>query len=134
MKASYELTIKKNKNIVNDQILESTFLSSCDHKFDSEFCTECGQRKRTVTLKTEVCFEIGLVLGNSIESIQERFSCDGEFDPLSEKIKWNSPLKDMCTISKKFPNLFFILKKSGDNPEDSWKAYFKNGIRFQILT
>lgn len=41
--------------------------------------------------------------------------------------KWYDSVKDMKEISLKFPTVTFMLCGSGEDLEDRWKFYFKNG-------
>lgn len=42
--------------------------------------------------------------------------------------KWYDWEQDMCLISKKFPEYLFDLEGDGEESDDFWKAYFKNGM------
>lgn len=44
-----------------------------------------------------------------------------------DETKWYEHIEDMQTLSKKIPNVIFILSGYGEEPGDIWKAYFKNG-------
>lgn len=48
-------------------------------------------------------------------------------DKDGEAHKWYEHEKDMIAISKKFPDVVFILYGDGEDREDIWKKYFKNG-------
>jgi hypothetical protein len=41
--------------------------------------------------------------------------------------KWSSNRKDMIKISKKYPNVVFKLQGNGENIDDFWISYYKNG-------
>lgn len=41
--------------------------------------------------------------------------------------KWYEHDEDMRDVSKKFPNVLFILSGEGEESGDIWKAYYKNG-------
>lgn len=43
--------------------------------------------------------------------------------------KWYEHDKDMCSLSMKFPNILFELAGNGEEPYDSWKAYYLNGCK-----
>ena len=42
--------------------------------------------------------------------------------------KWYDWEKDMLKLSVKFPEVFFELTGDGEESDDYWKAYFKNGM------
>lgn len=44
-----------------------------------------------------------------------------------ESIKWYSYKDDMINFSKKYPDITFIVSGAGEDREDNWKHYFKNG-------
>ena len=44
-----------------------------------------------------------------------------------EHMKWYDHEKDMLDISKKFPNITFVLEGEGEDHEDMWVKYFNNG-------
>jgi len=50
-----------------------------------------------------------------------------DYNPFEEPSKWYEAINDMKKISKKYPDLIFILYGKGEDPEDIWKYYFKNG-------
>lgn len=45
-----------------------------------------------------------------------------------EFVKWYNSDRDMKEISKKFPDYTFQLHGDGDNPDDFWFNYYKNGV------
>lgn len=49
------------------------------------------------------------------------------FNPFSGQCKWYENTDDMCNVSKKYPNVLFILTGNGEEPEDMWVKYFMNG-------
>lgn len=49
------------------------------------------------------------------------------YDGDSESMKWYEWEDDMRFFSKKFPTVLFTLNGEGEENDDMWKAYFKNG-------
>lgn len=46
---------------------------------------------------------------------------------LSDSLKWYDHDDDMIEVSKQFPDITFILYGEGEDSDDIWKAYYKNG-------
>ena len=44
-----------------------------------------------------------------------------------EHMKWYNHVNDMLDISKKFPNITFVLEGEGEENGDLWVKYFNNG-------
>ena len=44
-----------------------------------------------------------------------------------DSVKWYEHERDMRDFSKKYPDILFILSGEGEENEDVWRAYFKNG-------
>ena len=56
-----------------------------------------------------------------------------EFQPLMDgyfDAKWYSYNEDMIELSKRLPNVLFVLAGYGEEREDTWVTYFLNG-KFQ---
>lgn len=51
-------------------------------------------------------------------------------DFFEEEMKWYDFDKDLVELSLKFPNNIFVFSGNGEEQEDIWKAYFKNGKSF----
>lgn len=49
------------------------------------------------------------------------------YDPFGDSCKWYSWKEDMCAYSLKYPDTLFTISGEGEDSEDIWKAYFKNG-------
>jgi hypothetical protein len=45
----------------------------------------------------------------------------------TDSIKWYDCTNEMTEISKKFPGVLFEVEGHGEESEDIWKAYFKDG-------
>jgi hypothetical protein len=49
------------------------------------------------------------------------------FEGEAEACKWYGHTEDMIKMSLQFPDLIFQLKGEGEEPEDIWIKYYKNG-------
>lgn len=45
----------------------------------------------------------------------------------SDSCKWYDHEEEMKDVSKKFPDVLFTLEGEGEESDDIWKKYFKNG-------
>lgn len=41
--------------------------------------------------------------------------------------KWYEHQEDMINLSKQFPEVLFILSGEGEDREDNWREYYRNG-------
>jgi hypothetical protein len=48
-------------------------------------------------------------------------------DFLSNEMKWYNYYSDVLKLSIKFPNFLFTLKGEGEDKDDIWIIYYKNG-------
>ena len=60
---------------------------------------------------------------NHEEILYKRFGCN----LFEEATKWYSWEQDMLEYSKEYPDVLFTLEGQGEEAEDRWAAYFKNG-------
>jgi len=44
-----------------------------------------------------------------------------------DPLKWYDCEQDMREYSKRYPEVLFTLSGEGEEPEDLWRAYFRNG-------
>ena len=49
------------------------------------------------------------------------------YDPFQESCKWYEWEEDMRKFSARYPEWTFILEGDGEESDDRWRAYFKNG-------
>ena len=49
------------------------------------------------------------------------------FNPFSSNCQWYEHEEDLTQYSMQNPNILFILKGQGEEAEDAWVKYFKNG-------
>lgn len=50
------------------------------------------------------------------------------FDWISDdSMKWYDYERDMINLSKEFPEVIFVLYGEGEEREDIWRSFFKNG-------
>ena len=68
----------------------------------------------TINDKTEIDHE------NGIEEM-------ADFTVFQEECKWYEHEKDMKEYSKKYPDIVFQLEGEGEESDDIWIKYFKNG-------
>ena len=52
---------------------------------------------------------------------------------LSDEMKWYDHNYDMLEISKMFPDITFILYGEGEDHDDLWRAYYRNG-EMEVVT
>lgn len=52
-----------------------------------------------------------------------------EGSTFEEFIKWYDHEDHMREISKKYPEVLFILDGKGEDSEDLWRDYYKNGLK-----
>ena len=52
---------------------------------------------------------------------------------LSDSLKWYDHDDDMIEVSKQFPDITFILYGEGEDNDDIWKAYYRNG-EMEVVT
>lgn len=45
-----------------------------------------------------------------------------------EPVKWPEWQEDMTRFSHDYPDVVFLLWGDGENGDDFWRAYFKNGV------
>lgn len=50
-----------------------------------------------------------------------------DFDPFVENCKWYDHVQDMINFSKLYPEILFIIKRTGEGEEDIEKLYYNNG-------
>lgn len=46
--------------------------------------------------------------------------------------KWYHYDRDMLSVSKRFPELLFVIEANGEESGDIWRAYFRNGKQKRI--
>jgi hypothetical protein len=75
----------------------------------------------------------------AIEAIKEKFEVKDSIptvkgviaylghDPFEASCKWYEHADDMIKISKKYPDVLFILSGEGEESGDIWKEYFYKG-------
>lgn len=75
------------------------------------------ERKRLVSQQVDVIAEVIHFMKVEV----------GYGDPFEENNKWYEHEGNMKTISKRFPNVLFTLIGEGEENQDLWVKYFKNG-------
>lgn len=82
---------------------------------------------------TNYCLEIIKDPNNEIESFKkelENYLSNTQVNELLESYlegKWYECITNLELISKKFPNMLFLLSGDGEEPLDTWNCYFCNG-------
>ena len=81
----------------------------------------------SLTLLSEVDEKMLPAIQKEIEEMNVFEDCTGR-DWHVYEIKWYDHDQDMAILSKKFPNVVFELYGQGEDSEDMWYAYYKNGF------
>lgn len=55
-----------------------------------------------------------------------KYNCE-IYDPFEESCKWYEYEADMIEFSKLYPDYIFIIEGDGEETDDRWRAYFKDG-------
>ena len=101
------------------EIITDDDFKSCGHDYDNnfEFCPYCG-------IKNDVIIGSTFIEDKLIKFMEE----DKQYgDPFEESNRWYSYKKDMKEFSLKYPDVLFKLSGEGEDSEDIWIKYFKNG-------
>ncbi len=61
------------------------------------------------------------------EKVAITLVCDGQYNVFEEPCRWPEHENEMRTVSLKMPEVLFILRGEGEETEDLWVKYFKNG-------
>lgn len=71
----------------------------------------------------------GEMLEEALKLADEQFTCSQGclFLYTEEAIAWYDSHEDMLEFSKKFPDSVFCLHGVGEEDDDRWNAYYKNG-------
>lgn len=54
-------------------------------------------------------------------------TCGYDFGPFGQEVKWYDCDEDMIAYSKLYPNVMFEVDGVGEDEDDIWRAYYKNG-------
>lgn len=57
---------------------------------------------------------------------------DYDLDDIRD-VTWRNDFEDMLKLSLKFKDVLFELSGDGEEKEDIWKAYFKNGLGYREM-
>jgi ABC-type Fe3+-hydroxamate transport system substrate-binding protein len=78
-------------------------------------------------------FSLEVIGGDSTHDYsQEIRDMSGYPNLFEDSVKWYSHQEDMRSFSKKYPEVLFILSGEGEDPEDMWKEYHKNGLMQKV--
>ncbi|AGO47444.1 hypothetical protein Phi19:3_gp040 [Cellulophaga phage phi19:3] len=73
-------------------------------------------------------FELDIYSGDDcITNYREVISEHVDYDPFDEPTKWYEFEKEMKEVSKEHPKVVFEIYGKGEEYDDTWKAYFKDG-------
>ena len=79
-------------------------------------------------MRYNTIFELEVISGGDYETDYEGAVIEQvDYNPFDEKTKWYDFEKDMREVSKQHPNVLFELSGEGEETDDLWKAYFKDG-------
>ena len=74
------------------------------------------------------------MIDNPVDGVDHRAeicAISGYSDPFGEECKWYEMTAQMIEYSKNYPQSTFVISGEGEESGDIWKAYFKNGMRFE---
>ncbi len=84
-------------------------------------------------------YKIELIRGNRKEfsSLLNRLAEISQYpelkDGYADSIRWYCWLENSIEVSKEFPNILFMIEGDGEDSDDIWRCYFKNGDGKQIF-
>ena len=99
---------------------------TCEHKFpeDYSYCPKCGKPRIKNFSVEELIFSVEELI---VDFLAKKYPQYGNFNPFNDSCKWYEHNTDMMEISKKYPNVVFVLHGEGEEAGDLWNAYYKNG-------
>lgn len=62
-----------------------------------------------------------------IEAIERESGYGNSYGGFYTNVKWYNHDDDMLRVSKMFPDIILKLEGEGEESDDLWKAYYKNG-------
>lgn len=68
-----------------------------------------------------------LIIADLRESNDDAYYAISEEGHPTDPAKWYDAEVDLLAFSKKYPDVLFTLSGEGDDPDDLWVKYFKNG-------
>lgn len=99
----------------NLEIDRNDEVSICSHnRGESIFCPQCGKKFETIPL-----------IDRLKKDILAKYQCAG-FEE-SDEVKWYDHENDMKQFSLDHPDILFTLRGYGEENEDIWIKFFKNG-------
>lgn len=73
-------------------------------------------------------YKLEIINGDeSVDYKKEIGEISGYENVESDPIKWYDNVRDMKTLSNKYPDVLFKLNGNGEENGDIWVSYFKNG-------
>lgn len=95
---------------------------NCEHEkpSDSKFCPECGKPNKMVFLQD--------VITTFLENNEDAYyGISPNPNDMGDSGKCYDHNEKMIALSKEFPLVTFILTGYGEEREDVWRKYYKNG-------
>ena len=80
-------------------------------------------KKVTGKLPDGTTATVEVPLGNLQELLVDHLG----YDPFCGECKWYEHDRDMREFSRNYPEVLFILKGAGEESDDLWISYYKNG-------
>lgn len=53
--------------------------------------------------------------------------------PFNEGIKWPDHKEEMCEFSKILPEVVYVLEGKGEDDDDLWREYYRNGKMYKEM-
>ena len=88
---------------------------------DDQCCPTCGAYRASWDWNELISKFIG-----------KQYGCDS-YNPFDGSCKWYDYEEHMAEFSTHYPEYTFTLEGNGDEEDDRWRAYFKNGAYYKDM-